>query len=463
VAPAILSATEIEGLVHHYVGAEEAEPLVRELFRGKAPSELTVPELLELRIRFERLLAASLGAAAARMIVEDHFTISKDEAQELVTSFQQMQQSLRLTEEEVRRGERLLASVVQSVDDCIVTAGVDGRLVTMNPAGYRLLGHAQRRVGRLGLQDLLGAEDRGRAAKAIARAVEVGQGWSGQVTGRTAKGQTFPAYLSVRCIVDAGGQTIGTVGVLRDLTEQVETQRRLIQREKLASLGEMAAGVAHEIRNPLGGIKMATNLLSSSEWGGGSLSQEMARSILSGIAEIERIINSLLDFTRDTQLERGEYELVRILDPVVEAMAAEGRARGIEVAYGRVEREAAAAADGQKLRQVFTNVMKNALEAIDPRRPGGQVTVNLFVEDDRATVEVADNGVGIAPEDREKIFLPFFTTKPSGTGLGMSIVKKIVDLHGGDIVIDSASGRGTRVRISLPAVGLAHPLAGGTP
>ncbi len=463
VAPAILSATEIEGLVHHYVGAEEAEPLVRELFRGKAPSELTVPELLELRIRFERLLAASLGAAAARMIVEDHFTISKDEAQELVTSFQQMQQSLRLTEEEVRRGERLLASVVQSVDDCIVTAGVDGRLVTMNPAGYRLLGHAQRRVGRLGLQDLLGAEDRGRAAKAIARAVEVGQGWSGQVTGRTAKGQTFPAYLSVRCIVDAGGQTIGTVGVLRDLTEQVETQRRLIQREKLASLGEMAAGVAHEIRNPLGGIKMATNLLSSSEWGGGSLSQEMARSILSGIGEIERIINSLLDFTRDTQLERGEYELVRILDPVVDAMAAEGRVRGIEVAYGRVERETVAAADGQKLRQVFTNVMKNALEAIDPRRPGGQVTVNLFVEVDRATVEVADNGVGIAPEDREKIFLPFFTTKPSGTGLGMSIVKKIVDLHGGDIVIDSASGRGTRVRISLPAVGLAHPLAGGTP
>src|SRR2546426_781986 len=462
-APAILSATEIERLVHHYVGAEEAEPLVRELFRGKAPSELTVPELLELRIRFERLLAASLGAAAARMIVEDHFTISKDEAQELVTSFQQMQQSLRLTEEEVRRGERLLASVVQSVDDCIFTTGVDGRLGTMNPAGHRLLGYTQRRGARLGLQDLLGAEDRGRAAKAIARAVEVGQGWSGQVTGRTAKGQTFPAYLSVRCIVDAGGQTIGTVGVLRDLTEQVETQRRLIQREKLASLGEMAAGVAHEIRNPLGGIKMATNLLSSSEWGGGSLSQEMARSILSGIAEIERIINSLLDFTRDTQLERGEYELVRILDPVVDAMAAEGRVRGIEVAYGRVERETVAAADGQKLRQVFTNVMKNALEAIDPQRPGGQVTVNLFVEVDRATVEVADNGVGIAPEDREKIFLPFFTTKPSGTGLGMSIVKKIVDLHGGDIVIDSASGRGTRVRISLPAVGLAHPLAGGTP
>src|SRR5262245_52627332 len=102
-APAILSAPEIERLVHHYVGDEGAEAIVKDLFRDKAPSELSVPELLELRIRFERLLAAPLGAAAARMIVEDHFTISKEEAQQLVTSFQDMQQSLRVTEEEVKR------------------------------------------------------------------------------------------------------------------------------------------------------------------------------------------------------------------------------------------------------------------------------------------------------------------------------------------------------------------------
>ena len=461
-APAILSATEIERLVHNYAGDEEADGIVRELFRGKAPAELSVPELLELRIRFERLLAASLGAAAARMIVEDHFTISKGEAQELVTSFRQMQQSLRLTEEEVRRSERLLASVVQSVDDCIVTAGVDGRLVTMNRAGHRLLGYTEPQVGRLGLSDLLGAEERGRATKAIARAVEAGQGWSGQVTARTAHGDGFPAYVSVRAIVDADGQIIGAVGVLRDLTEQVETQRRRIQREKLASLGEMAAGVAHEIRNPLGGIKMATNLLSSGNLGGGALSQEMARSILSGIVEIERIINSLLDFTRDTKLERGEYEVARILDPVVETVAAEGRARGVELGYGRVDREVTVSADGQRLRQVFANVMKNALEAIDLRVADGRVTVHLFAEEDRAVVEVIDNGSGIAPENREKIFLPFFTTKPSGTGLGMAIVKKIVDLHGGDVGVESAPGRGTRVRISLPAVVLAPSLAGGT-
>jgi two-component system sensor histidine kinase HydH len=106
--------------------------------------------------------------------------------------------------------------------------------------------------------------------------------------------------------------------------------------------------------------------------------------------------------------------------------------------------------------------MKNALEAIDLRRADGRVTVNLLAEEDRAVVEVIDNGSGIAPENREKIFLPFFTTKPSGTGLGMAIVKKIVDLHGGDVGVESAPGSGTRVRISLPAVVLAPSLVGGT-
>jgi len=331
----------------------------------------------------------------------------------------------------------------------------------MNPAGRRLLGYEAWEVSRLRYPDLLAGEDHG-GAGAIVGTLDAGRGWGGQVMGRTAQGRAFPAHVAMTSLFDDRGHRMGTVGVLRDLTEQVETQRRLIHREKLASLGEMAAGVAHEIRNPLGGIKMATNLLSSPEVDGSPLSQEMTRSILAGIGEIETIINSLLDWTRDARLERGEYELHRILDPVMEAVAAEGRGRGVQVAYGRVEREVTAAVDGQKLRQVFTNVMKNALEAIEPRRGAGRVTVDLFTEGERAVVEVVDDGVGISSEDRDRIFLPFFTTKPSGTGLGMSIVKKIVDLHGGDIAIESAPGHGTRVRISLPAAPAPQPLAGGT-
>ena len=140
------------------------------------------------------------------------------------------------------------------------------------------------------------------------------------------------------CVFDAQRRVLGTVGVLRDLTEQVATQQRLIQREKLASLGEMAAGVAHEIRNPLGGIKMATTLLSSGDVTDRRISQEMAQSVLSGIAEIEAIVADLLDYARDTRLDRQEYALARILAPVVEGYAAEGADARRDVRGARARR-----------------------------------------------------------------------------------------------------------------------------
>jgi len=439
--PAILSVPEIERLLHLYVPAEDADAILSELLGGKTPRELSLPDLLDLRIRLERVLAASLGAAAARYIIEDRFTISKGEAQELVESFQTMQRSL-------GKSERLLASVVESVEDCIFTTDVEGRLITLNPAGRRLLGR-DAAAGPLTRLDVLDEADRRRVGPAIERAVANGRPWRGAVQGLTRARRRFPAHLAVSCVFDEKGQVLGTVGVLRDLTEQVATQQRLIQREKLASLGEMAAGVAHEIRNPLGGIKMATNLLSSSAMNDRRISQEMAQSITSGIAEIEAIIADLLDYARETRLDCQEYALGRILAPVVEACAADGRARGVRVVAHGLEDAVVASVDGQRLRQVFTNVMQNALEATERQR-SGRVEVRLHQRETAGVVEIADNGVGIQPEHREKIFLPFYTTKPTGTGLGMAIVKKIMDLHGGEIEIDSAPGRGTTIRLIIP-------------
>jgi len=439
--PAILSVPEIERLLHLYVPAEDADAILGELLGGKTPRELSLPDLLDLRIRLERMLAASLGAAAARYIIEDRFTISKGEAQELVESFQTMQRSL-------GKSERLLASVVESVEDCIFTTDVEGRLITLNPAGRRLLGR-DAAAGPLTRLDVLDEADRRRVGPAIKRAVANGRPWRGAVQGLTRARRRFPAHLAVSCVFDEKGQVLGTVGVLRDLTEQVATQQRLIQREKLASLGEMAAGVAHEIRNPLGGIKMATNLLSSSAMNDRRISQEMAQSITSGIAEIEAIIADLLDYARETRLDCQEYALGRILAPVVEACAADGRARGVRVVAHGLEDAVVASVDGQRLRQVFTNIMQNALEATERQR-SGRVEVRLHQRETAGVVEIADNGVGIQPEHREKIFLPFYTTKPTGTGLGMAIVKKIMDLHGGEIEIDSAPGRGTTIRLIIP-------------
>jgi PAS domain S-box-containing protein len=440
--PAILSVPEIERLLHLYVPAEEVDAILHELLGGKAPRELLLPDLLDMRIRLERILAASLGAAAARYIIEDRFTISKREAGQLVESFQAMQRSL-------RQSEQLLASVVESVDDCIFTTDVEGRVITVNRAGQRLLGLSGGAGPGLSYLDVLDEADRRRVGPAIRRAVAEGRTWGGNVTGLTSSRQRFPAHLGLACVFDAQRRVLGTVGVLRDLTEQVATQQRLIQREKLASLGEMAAAVAHEIRNPLGGIKMATRLLASGDFSGGRIPQEMAQSVVSGIDEIESIIADLLDYARETRLDSQDYPLGLILAPVIASAIAEGEARGVRVTAQGLEEDLVATVDGPRLRQVFANVVKNALEATD-RHPDGSVAVRLYQRQSTAVVEVADNGVGIAPELREKVFLPFFTTKPTGTGLGMAIVKKIMDLHGGEIEIESRPGQGTTVRLSIP-------------
>jgi PAS domain S-box-containing protein len=448
--PAVLSVSELERLIHLYLPADEAAGILGPFLDGKAPRELSLPDLLDLRIRVERLLTASLGAAAARYIVEDRFTISQGEARELVESFQAMQRSL-------RRSERLLASVVESVDDCIFTTDVEGRLITVNAAGQRLLELAPAETPSLTYLDVLSEGERRRVGAAIQRAVAAGGGWRGNVTGLTRGRRPFPAHLAVSCVFDPQRAVLGAVGVLRDLTEQVATQQRLIQREKLASLGEMAAGVAHEIRNPLGGIKMATRLLSSGEVSGDRIPREMAESILSGIIEIETIIADLLDYARETRLDRQDYPLDRILERVVESACPDGEARRVRVAVGRIDETLVASVDGPRLRQALANVMKNALEATE-RRADGHVEVALYARGAAAVVEIADNGVGMLAEHRDKVFLPFFTTKPTGTGLGMAIVKKIMDLHGGEVEIESTPGEGTVVRLVIPRAAMPAPV-----
>ena len=440
--PAILSVSELARLIHLYVPEEEADAILHGLLDGKTSGELSLPDLLDLRIRLERTLAASLGAAAARLIVEDRFTISKDEARQLVESFHTMQRSLRTS-------EQLLASVVESVEDCIFTTDVGGRVISLNAEGRRLLGLAAAEAPALTYLDVLAEADRRRVGGTIRQALAEGRGWSGNVSGLTRGGRPFPAHLALTCVFDAQGSILGTVGVLRDLTEQVATQQRLIQREKLASLGEMAAGVAHEIRNPLGGIKLATQLLASADFGEARIPQEMAQSIVAGIAEIERIIADLLEYARDTRLDLQPYPIERILTPVLDA-AIVGRPSGIPRVETRgLSAGIVATVDGPRLRQAFGNVFKNALEATEGRTDA-RVEVNVSVRGVSAVIEVVDDGIGMDPADRDRIFLPFFTTKPTGTGLGMAIVKKIMDLHGGEVEIESTTGIGTTVRLVIP-------------
>jgi two-component system NtrC family sensor kinase len=221
-----------------------------------------------------------------------------------------------------------------------------------------------------------------------------------------------------------------------------EHQAQLIQTEKLAGLGRVAAGLAHEINNPVGVILGYVKLMRRR--GAGELDADLA--IVEDEAErCRQVVDGLLDLTRPRPLERTAIDVRTLADDVVRRVTASAA-----VAPGQVCVEGAATVHGSdaKLRQVLTNLVKNAVEASGA---GGTLRVEIRQERGRVSLDVSDTGPGVKDQDRPHLFEPFFTTKPSGTGLGLAVSRGIARAHGGDVELLSSSVAGTTFRLTLPA------------
>ena len=227
--------------------------------------------------------------------------------------------------------------------------------------------------------------------------------------------------------------------------ELARAQRQLIQQERLAALGELSAVVAHEVRNPLGVI---FNSL-------GSLRRLLrptgdAKLLLDIVGEeadrLNRIVGDLLDFARPSEPQLRPERLERVVDEAIQTAVAQNP-QGVEVRREADPELPPVPMDARLVRQAVINVAVNALQAM-PR--GGRLTVRLRGDDGAVTLDIEDTGPGIPDEVRHRIFEPFFTTKASGTGLGLAVVKRIVDGHGGELVVHSRAGAGTVFRIRLP-------------
>lgn len=234
-----------------------------------------------------------------------------------------------------------------------------------------------------------------------------------------------------------------------DLTSELEQKNALLaRRSRLAELGQMAAGVAHEIRNPLGGIRLYAGLLER------DLSTDPERlalvtKIRSGVEQLDRIVREMLDFTRQIVLDRRPVELGRVLDEALEYATAEARP-GI-----RVRREYApglsAPVDVHHLQRALLNLMLNAAEAMTG---GGELILATapaaLLGRPAAEIRVEDSGPGIPPEVLPRIFDPFFTTKAQGTGLGLPFVQRVAEAHGGAVEASNRAGGGAVFRLLLP-------------
>ena len=261
-------------------------------------------------------------------------------------------------------------------------------------------------------------------------------------------------------VKDDGGTAIGAVLFFKDLTqvEQLEERERL--RDRLASLGEMAAGIAHELKNPLAGIEVMAGLLRR-QVPDSKDAQSLLADILSEAKLANAIVVEMLEFVRPVRLQVEQTDLAQVLHQAVtlaESKAPRGR---VVVAINMAREMPLIAGDQHQLIQVFTNLVANAFEALDGN---GAITISAAsaaIEADPAfaglhpptpavLVEVADDGPGIPPDLTDRIFNPFFTTKVTGTGLGLAIVRKIVDAHDGRIDVSSTPETGTRFRVTLP-------------
>jgi signal transduction histidine kinase len=232
---------------------------------------------------------------------------------------------------------------------------------------------------------------------------------------------------------------------------QEEAQRA----ERLAALGQLSAGLAHEIRNPLGVIKGSAEILTQKLDNANPLAKELAGYIYTEVNRVSALVSRFLDFARPSQLDLGASDLAVVVERCLKTVSEQGACKNVNIKRDFASGLPRVMLDQDLCDQVFTNLFMNACEAMGEQ--GGDLRVRLRPSDDKGkdsgvVVEIEDSGPGVPAELKEQIFNPFVTTKKSGVGLGLAIVSKIVDAHGGSLKLVSDPGHGACFRVEFPAV-----------
>lgn len=348
----------------------------------------------------------------------------------------------------LRTSEARWRAVIESAVDGIVVIDAKGFIEVLNPAAERLFGYSESEAVGRNVSILMPQPYRDEHDSYLARYLREGQariiGIGREVTGRRKDGSTFPLHLSVGEMSVAGERKF--TGILHDLSARVQLEEQMREQAALAKLGEMAAVVAHEVRNPLAGIRGAIQIIGSRLPPGGE-DAVIVKDVLTRIDALSELMNDLLLFARPPQPKPIPIEIAPLLTATADLFKADPAVGAVDVA---VEGSAPpVAVDPGLLRIVFLNLLVNGAHAMKGR---GTIKVSVSASDGGCLVAFKDNGPGIPPDIRDKIFTPFFTTKARGTGLGLPTAKRLVEAHRGTIHIDCPPGGGTTVTVRLPGV-----------
>lgn len=260
-------------------------------------------------------------------------------------------------------------------------------------------------------------------------------------------GREVPVSVSAVPIVNAVEDYVGQVLILRDLREVRRLQDEVRRQEKLAAIGGLAAGVAHEIRNPLSSIKALATFFSG-QFASGSEGREAAEVMTQEVDRLNRAITELLEFARPTDLKPQPTDMGFLIERSLQLVRQDAADRDIHIEMHIDDALCPVWIDPDRFSQCLLNLYLNAIQAMDN---GGTLGVRCRSNSaGQLEIAVSDTGLGIAPADRQQIFNPYFTTKPKGTGLGLAIVHKIVEAHEGRLQVESTAGKGSRFTLRLP-------------
>jgi PAS domain S-box-containing protein len=352
--------------------------------------------------------------------------------------------------------DRFFRHIVSSMRNGVIAIRRDGSIALMNDEAYRIFSLTREAddVGRPFTEVLKNRPD---VQRVLAGAFEMTT-LPNRVEMRLKDIDRVIGY-TLSQVKDDGERPIGAVMFFKDLTQVEQAEERERLRDRLASLGEMAAGIAHELKNPLAGIEVMAGLLRR-QVPASQDAQSLLADIISEAKLANAIVVEMLEFVRPIRLQVERTDVAAVLQQAI-TLAESKASRGNVVIEVEVTGDVPMIeGDQHQLCQVFTNLVANAFDALDGK---GRIVIaaKLGVMDEdpafaapqgpltTVIVEVADNGPGVPPELTDRIFNPFFTTKPQGSGLGLPIVRKIVDAHDGRIDLYSSSS-GTRFRVTLP-------------
>ncbi|MBW7982296.1 PAS/PAC sensor signal transduction histidine kinase [Enterobacillus tribolii] len=343
----------------------------------------------------------------------------------------------------LREAKTLNELIIESAADGVISVDIDGRVTMINPAAEKITGYQRKEL--LGRPYAVVFENTNFHSP-ILDTLEHGIEQMALEVNYPGKNRTIQISVSTSRIHNARGETIGALVIFSDLTEKKEVQHRIAQAERLAALGELMAGVAHEVRNPLTAISGFVQLLKDGEED--ARKREYTHIILNEVNSINKVIQQLLDFARPRCGRMQQVSLNQLITETLILIKTGGSEARIDFNVCLEEGLPDIDADGEQLKQVLLNLLINAVQAIPCK---GNITITTRRSGERhQEITIRDSGQGISEESISRIFDPFYTTKPSGTGLGLPICQRIIALHDGDIRLESRPGHGTTFIILLP-------------